>query len=216
MKKLLIVMLALSFVFSGCNKKEEAKGGDDKKAQTQSKQEGNKKQGNDNGKAKIASVKDIDKNRNNLVLFLNRAEHVFEDLQFAAASYPNGKTVKIDGIIYRQLPAAYDTKEKIITYFSRFWSRPLAVRMYDNLHTKDIKGKIYLAEGAGTAETMLITNKNVSSKIDPYGITATVREITNPINGARRTVTYRIAKDQKTKQYEIRERRGTYGQKMFE
>lgn len=214
MKKWLIILLALSIVFTGCDKKNEAKDDDKKKAQTQGKDGIRKLKGNEKGKPKVASIRDIDKNRYHLALFLNRAEHVFEDLQFAAASNAKGKKVKIDGITYRELPAHVDTKEKIITYFSRFWSRPLAVRMYDNLHTKDIKGKIYLAEGDGIY-SMLISNKNISSKKDADGITAIVREAITPQNSAHYTVTYRISKDKKSGLYKIRERTGTYGQKMF-
>lgn len=200
MKKWLI-LLALSLAITGCTGKKEGMG--------------------QIGKIKIknekitAAIKDVGTNKHDLVLFLNRAEHVFEDLQYAAATMPKGKKVKEDGITYRELPARLNSREKIIAYFSRFWSRPLAVKMYDNLHTKIVKGKVYLAEGTADYH-VLITVKNTSVDSGIKGITATVKEATLPSFAMDRTITYRLVRDKKTKHYEISERKGTYGKNLFE
>ncbi|MGD8190837.1 hypothetical protein ACQCN2_12730 [Brevibacillus ginsengisoli] len=237
MKKWLI-LLALSLVVSGCGdgtKGEKTKGEKTKaeSAKTETKKESkktktetktanpykglkgkNKDKAESNEKNAVV-MKDMDTNKHDLVMFLNRAEKVFDDLQYAAATMTNGKKIKEDGITYRELPSSYDTKEKIITYFTRFWSRPIAVKMYDNLHTKVVNDKVYLAQGESEYH-VLITVKNTTVEKDSKGITATVKDATLPAFSSDRTITYRLVRDQKTKQYEINQRLGTYGAKMFE
>lgn len=222
MKKWLI-LLALSLLVTGCgDKKENQTKEQSAKAQNKDAKSGkgmqakNKTKNNEKNKEKsTVLMKDVGTNKHDLVLFLNRAENVFEDLHYAAAIMTNGKKINEDGITYRELPAPYDTKEKIITYFSRFWSRPIAVNMYDNLHTKIVKGKVYIAQEASEYH-VLITVQNTTVETDIKGITATVKEATLPAFSTDRTITYRLVRDKKTKQFEINQRLGTYGAKLFD
>lgn len=223
MKKWLI-LLVFALLVTGCSTtaKEDVK---EQKAKTQAaKTEGKKVKPLKAIQTKVKEktkgkptvlMKDVATNKHDLVLFLNRAEKVFEDLQYAAAINTNGKKVIEDGITYRELPHPYDTKEEITGYFSRFWSRPIAVKMYDNLDTKIIKGKVYLAQGESEYH-VLITMKNTTVESDIKGITVTAKDVTLPAFAIDRTITYRLMRDKKTKQFEIHQRLGTYGAKMFE
>jgi hypothetical protein len=201
MKKWL-ALLAFCLLITGCG--DGKQGG---KAKTQAKQQKEQQQ-------KKTALKNMATSKRDIVLFLNRAEHLTEQLHYAAASMPGGKKVIEDGIVYRQLPKQFDSKKKILAYFSRFWSRSIAESMYDNLNTKLVKGKVYLAHDR-TDTPVLISTRNTSVTSDATGITATVSDITLPSFAADRTVRYRLVRDKKTRQYEISKRIGAYGSERF-
>lgn len=166
-------------------------------------------------KKKISAIDNPTYHKQDMLLFLNRAERVVEDLHFAAASVPNGKTVKEDGVTYRQLPKKLETKEAIIKHFSRFWSRPIAENIYNKLHTKIVKDKVYLAIQY-PGYPMIISSKNTSIKNEGKDVIAVVSDATLPQFATDRTVTYRLVKDKKTQKYEISKRSGAYKKEIFE
>jgi len=223
MMKKWLPLLILSLLLTGCggNKEDQAKSetkaktNNESKAKTQNKQEGKNgsKQGNQKG-AKTLALKNMDKNKRDVVLFLNRAESLAQQLQFEAANLTNGKAVTEDGLTYRQLPERYDTRDEIVNYFSRFWSRPLAENLYDYMNTKLVNGKVYLAPD-DSEYPMIISSRNTFVKYDDEDLIATVNEITHPSYAQDRTVTYRLVRDKKTKLYEINKRVGTYGSEMY-
>ncbi|WP_235827928.1 hypothetical protein [Brevibacillus migulae] len=218
-------LLILSLMLTGCggNKDDQAKSdtkaktNNESKAKTQNKQDnksGNKQGNKQENKAKTLALKNMDKNKRDVVLFLNRAESLAQQLQFEAANLTNGKAVTEDGLTYRQLPEKYDTRDEILDYFSRFWSRPLAENLYDYMNTKLVNGKVYLAPD-DSEYPMIISNRNTFVKYDDGDLIATVNEITLPAYAQDRTVTYRLSRDKKTKLYEIKKREGTYGSEMY-
>jgi len=238
MKKWLM-LLALSLVIAGCNGgkeegKQQTQGKQEQKQGAQAKQGGSKNQGkgggsNGGGKggnngaqtaakgnqpAKMA-IRNMDRNKGDVVLFLNHAEHLTEELYLAAATMPNGQTVEEDGVVYRQLPERFDSKEKIVKHFSQAWSRPLAVSLYDNLNTKLVRGKVYLAQPAADFP-VLISTRNTDVRVNGGEISVVVREITSPTIAADRTVRYRLVRDEKSKRFEIVSRDGAYGRELFE
>jgi hypothetical protein len=203
MKKRLIV-LALAILFTGgCN-------GDKQEAKTQAKRDKQALR-----QAHTSPVKTLGANKHDVVLFLNRAEHAIEDVYYAAASMPNGKKVREDGVVYRQLPRRFDSKEKIVTYFARYWSRPLAEKMYDNLPTYLVKGKVYLAPPAASYP-VLISTRNTRVQRNDTGLLVTVTDVTTSAYAQDRTIRYRLARDEKTKRFEIKSRAGAYGSEQFQ
>jgi hypothetical protein len=203
MKKRLIV-LALTILFTGgCN-------GDKQETKTQEKRDKQAVR-----QANMSHVKKLGANKHDVVLFLNRAEHVIEDVYYAAASMSNGKKVREDGVVYRQLPRRFDSKEKIVTYFSRYWSRPLAEKMYDNLPTYLVKGNVYLAPPDATYP-VLISTRNTRVQRDDKGLLVTVTDVTTSAYAQDRTIRYRLVRDEKTKRFEIKSRAGAYGSEQFQ
>lgn len=205
MKKWLL-LLALSLVFTGCNGDKK-----DDQARTQSKQD---KEMKSPKLQKMSAIKRLGSNKYDLVLFLNRAEHLFDDVYYSAASMSNGKFVRDDGVVYRQLPRKWDSKEKLIGYFSQYWSRPIAVNMYDNLNTKIVNGIVYVAVPQ-TDYPVLISVRNTTLEKDKRGITATVTNVTNPGYARDRNIRYRLVPDAETKRFEIKSRAGAYGSEMY-
>ncbi|WP_206529577.1 hypothetical protein [Brevibacillus sp. SYP-B805] len=201
MKKWL-ALLAFCLLITGCGDGKQAG-----KAKTQAKQQKERQ-------LKKTAIHNMAANKRDIVLFLNRAEHLIEELHYAAASNPGGKKVIEDGMVFRELPKRFDSKKKILAYFSRFWSRPIAETMYDNLNIKLVKGKAYLAPDR-TDTPVLISTRNTSVTSDATGITATVSDITLPSMAANRTVRYRLVRDKKTRQYEISKRIGAYGSEKY-
>ncbi|WP_139490525.1 hypothetical protein [Brevibacillus dissolubilis] len=159
--------------------KQKAQGGDKQKAQgSKDKASGRKgvggqEQAQTQGKGgkPTSAIQHMENNETDLVLFLNKAENVTNDLHYAAAHLKNGKTVTEDGVVYRQLPERFSTKEKIIGHFSRYWSRSLAVRMYDNLDTKIQNGKVYLATPSKDYP-VFISTRNTAIQPLPGGVNA--------------------------------------------
>lgn len=166
-------------------------------------------------KKKVTAIDNPTYHKQDMLLFLNRAERVVEDLHFAAASVPNGKTVKEDGITYRQLPKHLETKENIIKHISRYWARPIAEKIYNNLHTTTVKDKVYLAIPYPDYP-MVISSKNTTVKNEGKDVLAVVTDATLPQFASERTVTYRLVKDKKTQKYEINKRSGAYKKEIFE
>lgn len=200
MKKWLVLVMVAA-LFAGCGNKDQK----DEKAKTQQTKK----------KQQTAAVQKLDERKSDAVLFLNRAERVWDDLYYAAMNNTKGKPIRDDGLTYRPLPARYDSREKIVSHFSRFWSRPMAERMYDNLRTKVVNGKVYLAEPAATYP-VLIANNNTTMKKTADGLLVTVTEATSPSFASDRTVRYLLVRDQKTKRYEIKSRTGAYGMEQFD
>jgi hypothetical protein len=199
---LMLLVFALLFT-GGCN-------GDKQGTKTQDKRDKRTLR-----QADMSPVKKLGANKHDVVLFLNRAEHVIEDVYYAAASMPNGKKVREDGVVYRQLPSRFDSKEKIVSYFSRYWSRPLAEKMYDNLPTKLVDGKVYLAP-MDANYPVLITTRNTAVVRDDKGLLVTVTDVTTPAYAQDRTIRYRLVRDEKTKRFEIKSRAGAYGSEQFQ
>jgi hypothetical protein len=203
MKKRLTV-LALTILFTGgCN-------GEKQEAKTQEKRDKQALR-----QANTSHVKKLGANKHDVVLFLNRAEHVIEDVYYAAASMPNGKKVREDSVVYRQLPRRFDSREKIVSYFSRYWSRALAEKMYDNLPTKLVDGNVYLAPPDANYP-VLISTRNTAVQRDDKGLMVTVSDVTTPAYAQDRTIRYRLVRDKKTKQFEIKSRSGAYGNEQFQ
>ncbi|MGE5704318.1 MAG: hypothetical protein ACM32O_17465 [Clostridia bacterium] len=166
-------------------------------------------------KKKPAALDNPGAHKQDMLLFLNRAERVVEDLHFAAASMENGKSVKEDDVTYRQLPKNLDTKEKIVTHFSRFWAKSIAEKMYNKLPTKLVKNKVYLA-AQFPDKPMIIYSRNTSVQNTGKELVAVVSDATLPSLATERTVTYRLTKDAKTKKYKISKRSGAFKKELFD
>ncbi|MGO0063176.1 DL-endopeptidase inhibitor IseA family protein [Brevibacillus fluminis] len=166
-------------------------------------------------KEKVSAIDNPTYHKQDMLLFLNRAERVVEDLHFAAASMPDAKTVKEDGVTYRQMPKHLETKEAIIKHISRYWSKPLAEKIYNHLHTTVVKDKVYIAIPYPDFP-MVISGKNTTIKNEGKDVVAVVTDATLPQFASDRTVTYRLVKDKKTHKYEISKRSGAYKKEIFE
>ncbi|UFJ39766.1 hypothetical protein LOK74_17145 [Brevibacillus humidisoli] len=211
MKKWL-ALLALCLAIVGCGDKDEqeSKGNENDDTKTARVQQRNEA----DSKAKALS-RHPQTNKQDLVLFINRAEHVFEELYYAASSMPGGKIQRDDGLLYRQLPPRFSSREKVIAFFSRYWSRPLAVQMYDNLDTKIVNGRLYLRI-PDQDDPVLISQQNTTISSDLNGVTVVVQNAGLPDRSGQPTVSYRLERDKRTGQLEIVRREGSYGSKMFQ
>lgn len=190
--------LALAVLLAGCHIPSH-----DEKAKTQNKP------------AKRSSIQKLGDNKMDVVLFLNRAEHALEEIHYAAADNAKGKTVYEDGLAYRELPKRFDSKEKIVSFLSRYWSRPLAEAMYDHLSTKLVKQKVYVALPK-TNYPVLITPRNTTVQKVDGELRVTVTEVTTPALSADSTIRYRLVRDDKTKRFEVKSRVGAYGNEQFQ
>lgn len=195
-------ILALSLLVTGCgapNKQEQAKS----KAKTQSKPE------------KQSAMQKLGDNKMDVVLFLKQAEHQLENIYYAAADHAKGKSVYEDGLVFRELPERFDSKEKITGYFSKFWSRPLAEAMYDNMSTKLVKEKVYVSIPR-VDYPVLISVRNTTVQKGNGEINVSVDDATDSSFASDRTLRYRLVRDQKTKRFEIKSRMGAYGNEQFQ
>ncbi|MFD2370455.1 hypothetical protein ACFSO0_10985 [Brevibacillus sp. GCM10020057] len=192
-----IFLLSALLLLSGCNTPSQ------ENAKTQSKP------------PRQSAMQKLDESKGDIVLFLNRAEHALEDVYFAAADNAKGKTVREDGIVYRELPKRFDSKEKIVGYFARFWSKPLAEAMYDNMSTKLVKGKVYAAFPRSDYP-VLISRRNTTVEKTNGVLHVTVEDVTTPAFASDRTIRYQLVRDAKTKRFEIKSRMGAYGSEQFQ
>ncbi|TKI58974.1 hypothetical protein E8L90_28275 [Brevibacillus antibioticus] len=195
-------ILALSLLVTGCMtqvKQEQAKN----KPKTQSKP------------AKQSAIQKLGDNKMDVVLFLQQAEHQLENVYYAAADNAKGKSVSEDGLVFRELPKRFDSKDKITGYFGRFWSRPLAEAMYDHMTTKLVKEKVYVAIPRVDYPT-LISVRNTTVQKSNGELSVTVEDVTNSSFASDRTLRYRLVRDQKTKRFEIKSRMGAYGNEQFQ
>lgn len=196
--KVCLFLLVITIITSGCNITKDEKD----KAKTQN-------------KPKLSAFQKMGNNEMDVVLFLNRAEHALEEVYYAAADNAKGKTVYEDGLAYRQMPERFDSKEKIIGFFSRFWSRPLAEAMYDNLSTKLVKQKVHVSIPR-TDYPVLISVRNTTVQKKDGELSVTVEDVTNPSFSTDTTLRYRLARDSKSKRFEIKSRVGAYGNEQFQ
>lgn len=193
-----IFLLCLLLTISGC-----ASPAKEEKAKTQSKH------------AKQSAIQKLGDNKTDIVLFLNRAEHALEDVYYAAADNTKGKSVNEDGLVYRPLPNRFDSKDKIVGFFSRFWSKPLAEAMYDNMSTKLVKDKLYVSIPR-TDYPVLISVRNTTVQKTNGELRVTVDDVTTPAFATDRTLRYHLVRDAKTKRFEIKARMGGYGSDQFQ
>lgn len=201
-RKAWLFLLAFSLLFAGCNTPAK-----DEKAKTQSK--AGKKQ------AKLSAMQKLGDNEMEVVLFLNQAEHAVEEVYYAALDNPNGRTVYEDGLAYRELPRRFDSKEKIVRFFSHYWTKPLAEALYDNLSTKTVNEKVYVSLPR-VDYPVLISVRNTSVQKNGGEINVTVDRVTDPSFSSDRSLRYRLTRDNKTKRFEITSRIGTYGREHFQ
>ncbi|WP_409175674.1 hypothetical protein [Brevibacillus fortis] len=195
-------ILALSLLVTGCLtqvKQDQTK----TKAKTQSKA------------AKQSAIQKLGDNKMDVVLFLKQAEHQLENVYYAAADNAKGKTVFEDGLVFRELPKRFDSKDKITGYFGRFWSRPLAEAMYDNMTTKLVKEKVYVAIPRVDYPT-LISVRNTTVQKSNGELSVIVEDVTDTSFASDRTLRYRLVRDQKTNRFEIKSRMGAYGNEQFQ
>ncbi|QDX91393.1 hypothetical protein C2W64_04771 [Brevibacillus laterosporus] len=157
----------------------------------------------------------METNLNDVSVFLQKAEQVITDLEYIAATLPNGKEIKEDGLIYRQLPKPYDTRDGILFFFQQYWSRPLAVSLYDHLDTKIVDGNVYLSTST-KHYPVFITTKNTKVTVENSGLIAEVTGISPTTAASRSLVRYHLERDHESKRYEITKRIGIYGQENFQ
>lgn len=193
-----IFLLSLLLLLSGCNSPSK-----EEKAKTQSKP------------PKQSAIQKMGDNKMDVVLYLNRAEHLLEEVYYSAADNAKGKTVIEDGITYRELPKRFDSKDKIVKYFSRFWSKPLAEAMYDNMSTKIVKEKVYVSIPR-TDYPVLISVRNTNVQKANGELRVMVDDVTTPAFSTDRTLRYQLIRDAKTKRFEIKSRVGAYGSEQFQ
>ncbi|CAM3366646.1 MULTISPECIES: DL-endopeptidase inhibitor IseA family protein [Brevibacillus] len=216
-----IYLLLLSILVTGCNASNTSQGKkNEKTATSQSKK--NEKTAKTQSKAtkqkrpaRSVAIQKLDDSKMNIVIFLNRAEHVVEDVYYAAIDHTKGKTAHEDGITYLELPKRFDSKDKVIAYFSKFWSRSLSEALYDNLSTKQIKNKLYVAI-PNVDYPVLISVRNTAVEKLNSEIRVSVQNVTDPAFSSDRTLRYQLMRDDKTKRYEIKSRMGTYGNDQFQ
>ncbi|MGN7469480.1 hypothetical protein [Brevibacillus sp. SAFN-007a] len=168
-----------------------------------------------NKPVKLSAIQKLGDNKMDVVLFLNRAEHLLEEVYFAALDNAKGKTVYEDGLMFRELPERFSSKDKIVDYFGRFWSKPLALAMYDKLTTKLVKEKLFLAIPR-VDYPVLISVRNTTVAKSNGELDVTVLDATDPSFASDRTLHYRLVRDRKTKRFEIKARSGTYGSEQFQ
>lgn len=193
-----IFLLSLLLLLSGCNSPSK-----EEKAKTQSKP------------PKQSAIQKMGDNKMDVVLFLNRAEHLLEEVYYAAADNAKGKNVMEDGITYRELPKRFDSKDKIVGYLSRYWSKPLAEAMYDNMSTKLVKDKVYVSIPR-TDYPVLVSVRNTNVQKANGELRVTVEDVTTPAFSSDRTLRYQLIRDAKTKRFEIKSRVGAYGSEQFQ
>lgn len=199
-------LLVFLLLVTGCNSpsmEEQKKEKEKEKAKTQSKPH------------KQTALQKLGDNKMEVVLFLNQAEHVLEEVYYSALENGKGKTVYEDGLTYRELPKRFDSKDKIVGYFSGFWSKPLAEALYDNMSTKLVKDKVYVSLPQ-TDYPALISVRNTSVQKMNGDLTVTVENSTDASFATDRTIRYKLVRDKKTKRYEIKSRDGTYGNENFQ
>ncbi|MGG1660627.1 hypothetical protein [Brevibacillus sp. NRS-1366] len=205
-----MIFLAFSLLVTGCNSpsnEEQKKEKEKTKAQAKAKVQ--------NKSNKPSALQKLGDNKMEVVLFLNRAEHVLEDVYYSALENAKGKTVYEDGLTYRELPERFDSKDKIVGYFSQFWSKPLAESLYDNMSTKLVKGKVYVSLPRTDYPTLISVRNTSVQKLDG-DLNVTVENSTDTTFATDRTVRYQLVRDKKTKRYEIKSRKGTYGNENFQ
>ncbi|MBU8713930.1 hypothetical protein [Brevibacillus parabrevis] len=168
-----------------------------------------------NKPVKLSAIQKLGDNKMDVVLFLNRAEHVLEEVYFAALDNAKGKTVYEDGLVFRELPKQFESKDKIVGYFGRYWSMPLALSMYDKLTTKLIKDKVFVAVPR-VDYPVLISVRNTTVAKSNGELDVTVQDATDSSFASDRTLRYRLVRDQKTKRFEIKARSGAYGSEQFQ
>lgn len=193
-----ILLLSFLLLLSGCNTPSK-----EHKAKTQNKP------------PKQSAIQKLGENKTDVVLFLNRAEHALEEVYFAAADNAKGKTIYEDGLAYREMPKRFDSKDKIVRFFSRFWSRPLAEAMYDNMSTKVVKDKVYVSIPKNDYP-VLISTRNTTVQKTNGELRVTVEDATTPAFSTDRTLRYQLVRDAKTKRFEIKSRLGAYGNEQFQ
>ncbi|GED68923.1 hypothetical protein BRE01_26250 [Brevibacillus reuszeri] len=199
-----IFLLTLSLLVTGCNSpSNEEKAKEKEKAKAQSKP------------PKQTALQKLGDNKMEVVLFLNRAEHALEEVYYSALENAKGKTVHEDSLSYRELPKRFDSKDKIVGYFSRFWSKPLAEALYDNMSTKLVKDKVYVSLPHTDYPAMIsVRNTNVQKLNGDLNVT--VENAADATVVSDRTIRYHLVRDKKTKRYEIKSRNGTYGSENFQ
>ncbi|MGG3883059.1 DL-endopeptidase inhibitor IseA family protein [Brevibacillus panacihumi] len=224
LRNIWVCLLVAAFLVTGCTGSKGGEKKEEKTTKTQSKKDEkttktktkSKKAGESIKKKTVHSsaVQKLGNNKMDVVLFLNRAENVVSDVYFATLEH-KGKTVTEDGKHYRELPKRFDTKEKIVSHFNRYWSRPLAESLYDNLSTKQINKKMYISI-PNVDYPMMISVRNTTVQKQDDHVRVTVNNVTDPAYSPDRTLHYLLGRDSKTKRIEIESRTGTYGKEHFQ
>lgn len=232
MKRGWVYLLLLSILVTGCNASNTSQGKKNEKTATSQSKKNEKTAKSQNKKnektaktqskatkqkrpARSVGVQKLGDSKMNVVIFLNQAEHVVEDVYYAAIDHSKGKTAHEDGITYLELPKRFDSKDKVIAHFSRFWSRTLSEALYDNLSTKQINNKLYVAI-PNVDYPVLISSRNTAVEKLNSEIRVSVQNVTDPAFSSDRTLRYQLMRDDKTKRYEIKSRMGTYGNEQFQ
>lgn len=206
-----VCLLVAAFLVTGCNGTKDEGKKDEKAAKTQTKKNGESKQ---KKTVRYSAVQKLGGNKMDIVLFLNRAENVVSDVYFAALEH-KGKTATEDGMFYRELPERFDSREKIVSHFSRYWSRPLAESLYDNLSTKQINQKLYISI-PNVDYPMMISVRNTTVQKQDDHLRVIVENVTDPAYSNARTLRYLLGRDKESKRFEIESRTGTYGKEHFQ
>lgn len=236
LRNIWVCLLVAAFLVTGCTGSKGGEKKEEKTTKTQSKKDEkttktktkskkdkkntvktkSKKAGESIKKKTVHSsaVQKLGNNKMDVVLFLNRAENVVSDVYFATLEH-KGKTVTEDGKHYRELPKRFDTKEKIVSHFNRYWSRPLAESLYDNLSTKQINKKLYISI-PNMDYPMMISVRNTTVQKQDDHVRVTVNNVTDPAYSPDRTLHYLLGRDSKTKRIEIESRTGTYRKEHFQ
>ncbi|AUM66813.1 hypothetical protein C0R09_21095 [Brevibacillus laterosporus] len=169
----------------------------------------------DQAKWQSTAMAHMETNLNDVSVFLQKAEQVINDLEYAAATLPDGKEIKEDGIIYRQLSKPYHTRDGILAFFQQYWSRPLAVALYDHLDTKIVDGHVYLSTST-KRYPVFISTQNMKVSVENSGLIVEVSGISPTVASSSSLVRYHLGRDQESKRYEITKRSGIYGQENFQ
>ena len=113
------------------------------------------------------------------------------------------------------LPKKFNTRQKIYTYFRKYWSKTYSNKMLCNLHTKKKNGKLYVPEGdpgpQPTIKEIEIHQGNSTCKVitTKYGYDWEKKE-------EYRLVIYILTKDKRTRSYVISKRISEYKDYRFE